>query len=77
MALWVHKKRKLNSVAQVDERTIPTERQPLVDEVSAKLSYVSEFLATDPEVQVRFPALPDFLRSSWSGTEYTQPHENN
>jgi hypothetical protein len=28
----------------------------------------SEFLATDPEVQVRFPALPDFLRSSWSET---------
>jgi hypothetical protein len=28
----------------------------------------SEFPATDPEVQVRFPALPDFLRSSWSGT---------
>jgi hypothetical protein len=24
----------------------------------------SEFLATDPEVQVRFPALPDFLTSS-------------
>jgi hypothetical protein len=23
----------------------------------------SEFLATDPEVRVRFPALPDFLRS--------------
>jgi hypothetical protein len=27
----------------------------------------SEFPATDPEVQVRFPALPDFLRSSGSG----------
>jgi hypothetical protein len=23
-----------------------------------------KFLATDPEVRVRFPALPDFLRSS-------------
>jgi hypothetical protein len=30
--------------------------------------YWSEFLATDPEVRVRFPALPDFLRSSGSGT---------
>jgi hypothetical protein len=26
------------------------------------------FLATDPEVRVRFPALPDFLRSSGSST---------
>jgi hypothetical protein len=37
----------------------------------------SEFLATDPEVQVRFQALPDFLRSSGSGTGSTQPHEYN
>jgi hypothetical protein len=28
----------------------------------------SEFLATDPEVRVRFPALSDFLRRSGSGT---------
>jgi hypothetical protein len=28
----------------------------------------SGFLDTDPEVRVRFPALPDFLRSSGSGT---------
>jgi hypothetical protein len=32
-----------------------------------------EFLATDPEVRVRFPTLPDFLRSSGSGTWSTQP----
>jgi hypothetical protein len=32
-----------------------------------------EFLATDPEV--RFPALPYFLRSSGSGTGSTQPRE--
>jgi hypothetical protein len=31
--------------------------------------YSSEFLAADSEVRVRFPALPDFLRSSLSGTE--------
>jgi hypothetical protein len=37
----------------------------------------SEFLATDPEVQSRFPALPDFLRSSGSGTGSTQPREYN
>jgi hypothetical protein len=34
----------------------------------------SEFLATDPEVRVRLPALPDFL-SSGSGTGSTQPRE--
>jgi hypothetical protein len=37
----------------------------------------SEFLATDPEVQVRFPALPEFLIISGSGTGYTQPREYN
>jgi hypothetical protein len=36
-----------------------------------------EFLAADPEVLVRFPALPDFLRSSGSGTGSTQPREYN
>jgi hypothetical protein len=38
---------------------------------------VVRVLATDTEVQVRFPALPDFLRSSGSGTEPTQPREYN
>jgi hypothetical protein len=37
----------------------------------------SEFLATDPEVRVRFPVLPDFLRSSGSATGSTQPREHN
>jgi hypothetical protein len=36
------------------------------------------FLATDSEVRVRFPALPDFfLRSSGSGTGSTQPRDDN
>jgi hypothetical protein len=34
-----------------------------------------EFLATDPEVQVRFSAIPELLRSSGSGTGSTQPRE--
>jgi hypothetical protein len=34
-------------------------------------------LGTDPEVWVRFPALPDFPRSSGSGTASTQPREYN
>jgi hypothetical protein len=38
---------------------------------------VVDFLATDPEVRVRFPALPDFLRSSGSGTGSTRPRECN
>jgi hypothetical protein len=37
----------------------------------------SEFLATDPEVWVRFPALPHFLRSDGSGTGSTQVREYN
>jgi hypothetical protein len=38
---------------------------------------VVRVLATDPEVRVRFPALPHFLRSSVSGTGSTQPRELN
>jgi hypothetical protein len=36
-----------------------------------------EFLAADLEVRVWFPALPDFLRNSGSGTGSTQPREYN
>jgi hypothetical protein len=39
--------------------------------------YWSEFLAIDPEVRVRFLALPDFLRRSGSGTGSAQPREYN
>jgi hypothetical protein len=39
------------------------------------LKLMVEFLVTDPEVRVRFPALPDFPRSSGSGTASTQPLE--
>jgi hypothetical protein len=35
----------------------------------------SEFLATEPELRVRFPALPEFLRHIGSGTGSTQPLE--
>jgi hypothetical protein len=44
--------------------------------MTASVVYWSEFLATDPEVRVRFPALPDFL-SSGSGMGSTQPPEYN
>jgi hypothetical protein len=37
----------------------------------------SEFPTTDTEDQVRFPELPDFLRSSGSEKVSTQPHEYN
>jgi hypothetical protein len=53
--------------------------------VTASVVWWSEFLATDPEARVRFPALPDFLKekkekkenSSGSGTGSTQPREYN
>jgi hypothetical protein len=45
--------------------------------LTVSVIWLSEFLATDPEVLFRFPALPDFLSSSGSGTGYTQPHEYN
>jgi hypothetical protein len=37
----------------------------------------SEFLATDQEVRIQFPALPEFLRSSGSGTVSTQSRDYN
>jgi hypothetical protein len=42
-----------------------------------RLCSLSEFLATDAEIRVRFPALPDFLRSSGSGKGSAQPRECN
>jgi hypothetical protein len=38
---------------------------------TASVFWWSQFLATDSEVRVLFPALPDFLRSSESGTAST------
>jgi hypothetical protein len=50
---------------------------PHVEGISDKFKLVSpgraEFLAANPEVRVRFPALPDFLSSNGSGTGSTQP----
>jgi hypothetical protein len=45
------------------------------DEGDRLCGLVVRVLATDPEVRGRFPALPDFLRSSGSGTGPTQPRE--
>jgi hypothetical protein len=44
---------------------------------SASAVQWSVFLATNPEVRVRFQALPNFLRSSGSGTGSTEPREYN
>jgi hypothetical protein len=41
------------------------------------VAYWPEYLAADPEARVRFPALPDFLRSSGSQTGSTQTREYN
>jgi hypothetical protein len=50
---------------------------PALPDLTASVVWWSEFLATDPEVRDRLPALPDFLRSSGSGTGSTQPREYN
>jgi hypothetical protein len=41
--------------------------------LTASVVWWAEFLAANLEVRVRFPALPDFLSSSGSGTGSTQP----
>jgi hypothetical protein len=43
---------------------------------TASVVWWPEFLATDPEARVRFPALPE-KKSSGSGTGFTQPREYN
>jgi hypothetical protein len=45
--------------------------------VGASVVWWSEFLATEPEVRVHFPALPDFLRCSGSGTGSIFPRKYN
>jgi hypothetical protein len=45
--------------------------------VTAFVVKSSDFLATDPEVRVRFPALPNFLGSSGARTGSTQSQEYN
>jgi hypothetical protein len=37
----------------------------------------SPLWSSDQNSCVRFPGLPNFLRSSWSGTGSTEPHEDN
>jgi hypothetical protein len=55
----------------------PEPIQPVSWPRTASVVQWSEFLATDPEVGVRFPALPNFLSSSESGTGSTQPRGHN
>jgi hypothetical protein len=45
--------------------------------MTASVVLWSELLAADSEVRVRFPAQPDFVRSSGSRTGSTQPREYN
>jgi hypothetical protein len=44
----------------------------MIFKVQYSLAGPPELLATDPELRVRFPALPDFLRGSGSETGCTQ-----
>jgi hypothetical protein len=48
-----------------------------VEESRPPLWSSGQFLAADPKVQVWFPVLPDFLKSSGSGSGSTQPHDCN
>jgi hypothetical protein len=47
------------------------------DICGVKFIFCMQIIFKDLEVQVRFLALPDFLRSSGSGTGSTKPHEYN
>jgi hypothetical protein len=50
--LWYFEKKIMNSITSC---------------MTVSVVWLSEFLTTDPEVRVTFPALPDFLRSSGCG----------
>jgi hypothetical protein len=54
-----------------------TFKSPEVRRGTAFVVQWSEFLAIDPEARIRFPELSEFLRSSGSGTGFTQYHEYN
>jgi hypothetical protein len=69
----VWKEKEMKCVTRFYKQAVATYFKAL----SASVIYWSEFLATDPDVRVLFPALPDFLRSSGSGTGSTQPREYN
>jgi hypothetical protein len=72
-----NKIKQTNSILWVRERTIPTERPPLLGEVIA--NFCGWRVPRGPrngsqrEITVQFPALPDFQRRSGSGTWSTQP----
>jgi hypothetical protein len=65
------------STKQLNPQANYTDRPPLVGVVSA--NFASGLVVRVPgcRSRVRFPALPDFLRSSWSGTGSIQPRESN
>jgi hypothetical protein len=48
----------------------------LNNSVTTSVVKSSEFLAINPKVRIRFPALPDFLRSIGSGMGSTQPRQH-
>jgi hypothetical protein len=48
-----------------------------IELLTASVVFWSEFMAADPEAQIRFQALPNFLRSNGSGTGPTQFREYN
>jgi hypothetical protein len=56
---------------------VQTEFICYVEESRPPLWSSGQSLATDTEVRVRFPALPDLLRSSGSGTGSTQHRDYN
>jgi hypothetical protein len=56
---------------KLEELSVPSGRR------TASVVQWSEFLATDTEVRVQVPTLPNFDRSIGSGTGSTQPLEYN
>jgi hypothetical protein len=61
---------------KVSRKSISKQRDPYFMPCTGsvdRLCGLIEFLATDPEVQVRLPALPDFLRSSYLEEKIAAP----
>jgi hypothetical protein len=76
--ITAHTNYLFNTVAAKPEISTPSRPKPVTGHNPELLwSSGQSFWLQIQRSRIRFPALPDFLRSRGSGTGSTQPHEDN